>query len=87
MDASRAEMNVFGEGAQAHPVTGMAIERGIGALSEQDQAHMHCDVIEHHHGKHHADKMRAKVRAFYQIVEDEVAATAVHVPMPHHTKE
>ena len=85
--ASRAEMNVFGEGAKAHPVTGMALEQGIGALSEQEQAHMHCDVIEHHHGKHHADIMRARVKTFYQIVADEAAAIAAHVPMPHHTEE
>lgn len=60
---SQAEKNVFGADAEEHPVTGMALEGGRGALSHDHQAHIHCNEIERAHGKEEADKMRARLRA------------------------
>lgn len=79
---SRAEMNVFGEGAKAHPVTGMALETGIGSLPEKQQAYLHLNVIHHHHGKDAADEMRGKVDAYYTVAKDVAAAKVLHIPLP-----
>ena len=59
MEASQAEKNVFGTDARLHPVTGMALESGRGCLSDEQQADIHCNFIEGHHGKSvEADTMR-----------------------------
>lgn len=62
MTISQAEKNVFGADAEAHPVTGMAIEKGRGALPPDVQANIHCNIIEAQNGKEAADEMRAKVK-------------------------
>ena len=62
-NASRSEQHVFGVQAQIHPITKMALETGSGALPPDQQAQLHCDVIEHQHGKHAGDAMRAALKA------------------------
>jgi len=47
---------------RTHPITGMQLEDGIGALSDDDQARiLHCAYIEQVEGKEAADAMRAKL--------------------------
>lgn len=70
--ASPSERHVFGVDATIHPITKMALETGSGALPPDQQARIHCDVIEHQHGKHAGDKMRALLKA----TADEAAAAA-----------
>lgn len=71
-DASPAEKHVFGAAAQIHPITKMALETGSGSLPADQQAQIHCDVIEHHHGKHAAEEMRAKLKASADLKTAEV---------------
>lgn len=61
MEVSQAEKNVFGEGAKYHPVTGMIIETGRGALPERQQTAIHCQMIEAAGDKERADEMRRKI--------------------------
>lgn len=58
-----AERNVFGADATYHDITGMPLENGRGALPHDQQAMLHCDVIEQRDGKAAADAMRAKLKA------------------------
>lgn len=47
-----------------HPITGMPLEDGIGALSDDEQALvLHLPIIEQTQGKAVADAMRAKIHA------------------------
>lgn len=71
-DASPAEKHVFGTDAQIHPITKMALETGSGCLPPDQQAQIHCDVIEHHHGKKAADDMRAQLKAAADLAAAEV---------------
>ena len=80
--ASQAEKNVFGAGAQVHPVTGMALESGIGALPADVQAANQCAYIEEAYGKKAGAAMRAKLAAYMQLKTDEKAALAAHIPLP-----
>lgn len=56
--------SVFGQHADIHPVTHMPLENGSGALPPDQQAQIHCDVIEQKQGKAAGDEMREKVRAY-----------------------
>lgn len=48
-----------------HPITGMRLEDGSGALPDDQQALvLHCAYIEQTQGQEAADAMRGKVRAF-----------------------
>jgi hypothetical protein len=61
MEASQAEKNVFGADVKLHPITKMPIEQGLGALSDDAQAQIHCQFIERSSGKHAADEMRRRL--------------------------
>ena len=61
MEASQADKNVFGADVKLHPVTHMPLESGIGALPDDEQARMHCNMIEANGDKDAADAMRAKL--------------------------
>jgi len=54
---------VFGDGCRIHPITHMPLESGRGALSDDAQALLHCEVIEQQQGKAAANEMRAKLKA------------------------
>lgn len=56
-----AEKNVFGAASTYHDITGMPLETGIGSLPHDQQAQLHCNVIEHREGKASADAMRKKL--------------------------
>ncbi len=55
------ERLVFGEEATRHPITGIPIELGSGALPADQQAILHCQVIEETEGRAAADAMRKKL--------------------------
>jgi hypothetical protein len=57
---------VFGHSARVHPVTGMVLEQGSGALSPDEQAkNVHIPLIEKTEGTAAAAAMRAKLVAYY----------------------
>lgn len=58
-----ADRNVFGANSAYHDITGMPLENGRGALPIDQQALLHCNVIEQREGKAAADAMRAKLKA------------------------
>ena len=55
------ERNVFGANARRHPVTGIPLEQGHGALPEKLQAAQHLKLIEEAHGKAAADAVRKRL--------------------------
>ena len=60
-----APEQVFGADAKVHPITGMRLENGVGALPDDLQALvLHCAYIEQTQGEEAAAAMRDKVRAF-----------------------
>lgn len=61
MEASQAEKNVFGADVKLHPITKMPLEQGKGALSHDDQARLHVDIIHTQQGESVADEMRKKL--------------------------
>lgn len=81
MSLSQAEKNVFGAEAEAHPVTGMALEKGHGALHPDAQAHIHCNYLEQVHGKAHADEMRAKLKKHIEDRDHPKPAEIVKEPV------
>jgi len=44
-DLSREQQQVFGVDAVRHPITGMVLEQGSGALPPDEQARQHLQVI------------------------------------------
>jgi len=44
-ELSREEQNIFGVDAVKHPVTGMVLEKGSGALPAHEQALQHVQII------------------------------------------
>ena len=71
---------VFGADAKLHPVTGMPLETGRGALSDKQQALIHLGHIEREQGQEVALVMYEKImgaekatelRARMNIVEDD----------------
>ena len=87
MEASQAEKNTFGADVKLHPITKMPLEQGRGALPHDQQAMMHCDVIEHQHGKHHADAMRRELAASRTIDEAKAEIEQDEVELHHHRGE
>jgi hypothetical protein len=56
------EKKVFGANARRHPITGMVLECGSGALPDEVQAAVvHVAEIERQFGKEAADAVRAKL--------------------------
>lgn len=70
--------NVFGANAKVHPVTGMPLESGIGATSEEQQAAGHVVLIEKEYGKEAADAMRKKlgIKTAAELAKEEEARAA-----------
>ncbi len=60
-ELSNAEKLVFGADAKLHPVTGMPLESGRGALSEKQQALVHLGHIARERGSDVADAMLDKI--------------------------
>ena len=56
-----AQKLVFGADAKLHPVTGMPLETGKGALPDQQQALIHLGYIEREQGKDVALAMYEKI--------------------------
>lgn len=75
-ELAQAEKNVFGDEAAYHPITLMPLERGVGALSADQQAELHCVVIEHRHGKAAAEAMRRKLADAARLSADMKTAAA-----------
>jgi hypothetical protein len=70
-EPSRMEKNVFGFDVRLHPITGMPIEQGSGALPDDEQALLHCDAIEKAHGRELADAMRWKLDSVWEEIQAE----------------
>jgi hypothetical protein len=63
-ELSPMEKLVFGQGAKRHPITGMVLEQGSGALSPDLQARViHLVEIARNEGQAAADAMRIKLDA------------------------
>jgi hypothetical protein len=60
-DMTRMEMRVFGVDSKLHPITNMPLEQGVGAWPPDQQALLHCQIIEERDGKPAADAMRRKL--------------------------
>jgi hypothetical protein len=60
------EKHTFGADAKRNPVTGMVLEQGVGAWPADQQALLHCQIIEERDGNAAADAMRRKLRAAAQ---------------------
>ncbi len=60
-DMSVLEQHTFEVDAIRHPITGMILEQGVGALPVSVQAQHHCRQIEAEQGKDAADAMRRKL--------------------------
>ena len=56
------EIHVYGADAKIHPITGMVIEQGSGALPDEVQAAVvHVAEIERQFGKEAADEVRRRL--------------------------
>jgi hypothetical protein len=62
-DLSVMEKLVFGSDAERHPITGMVLERGSGALPIEAQARGHLALIAATQGQAAADAMRIRLDA------------------------
>jgi hypothetical protein len=69
------EKLVFGVDAQRHPITGYVLEQGYGALSENEQAELHCRIIDAEEGRAAGNELRRKVGL--PVAEDIAAANAL----------
>lgn len=68
-------MDEFGSDGMIHPITGMKLENGSGALDPDDQAmKLHCAAIDHHKGKEAGDAMRAKIAAWIEAGKPDPSA-------------
>jgi hypothetical protein len=62
-----------------HPITGMPLEDGVGALPDDEQALvLHLPIIEQEQGKAVADAMRAKIHATEALQAAEEAEQEAH---------
>lgn len=59
------EKATFGPNAQRHPITGIPLESGSGALQPKKQAYLHLQVIAHVEGAAVAAEVRKNLDAFY----------------------
>jgi hypothetical protein len=67
-DLNMQQRAVFGVNATLHPVTGMPLENGIGHLSDNAQAELHCRQIDREQGRAAGNEMRRKCGL--TVVED-----------------
>jgi hypothetical protein len=68
-ELTNQEKLVFGADAKLHPVTGMPLETGSGALSDKQQALMHLSHIAREQGKDVADAMLEKIVGLEKAAE------------------
>jgi hypothetical protein len=67
------EKTTYGADAKLHPVTKRPLEQGLGAAPPHQQALAHCDAIEAENDKDTADEIRAKVNAYHDRSDEEIA--------------
>lgn len=60
-EPTQLQRDVFGHDVQLHPLTGMVLEQGSGALPPHQQARLHCVEIEKLYGKKAADVIRKRL--------------------------
>lgn len=70
-EPSRMEKYVFGFDVRLHPITGMPIEQGSGALSDVEQGLLHCMDIEKAYGKELANELRKKLDSAWLEIQAE----------------
>jgi hypothetical protein len=68
-ELTQAQRLVYGADAKLHPVTGMPLENGSGALPDKQQALMHLAHIAREQGKDVADAMLDKIVGLEKAAE------------------
>jgi hypothetical protein len=69
------EKNTFGPDARRHQTTGYVLEQGYGALPENEQAELHCRIIDAEDGRAAGNELRRKCKL--PVAEDIAAANAL----------